>query len=63
MKAPLKSDGAALKERAPGSFGLGVAIEKFEPEVKIGLDLEVILTQSDKIGQGEDRIGSQVVNP
>ena len=44
MEATLKSNGATLEERAPRSFGLGVAIEKFKPEVEIGLDLEVILT-------------------
>ena len=50
VEAPLEGDGAALEERAPGSFGLGVAIEKFKPEVEIGLDLEVIFTQSYEIG-------------
>ena len=49
VEAPLKSNGATLDERAPRSFGLGVAVEEFEPKVEIWLDLEVVLTQSYEI--------------
>ena len=46
----MKSDGATLQKGAAGCFGLRVAIKEFKPDVKIWLDLEVILTQSDEIG-------------
>ena len=63
METPLKSDGATLEERAPRSLGLRVTVEEFKPEIEIGLNLEVILTQSYKIGKSENGIRSQIVNP
>ena len=40
------------EEEDPRGLGLGVAIEKFKPEIEVWLDLEVVLTKSDEIGKG-----------
>ena len=40
-----------------------IAIKEFKPEISIWLDLEIILTKNNKVGQGEDGVGGKVVNP
>ena len=61
VETPLEGNGATLKERAPRSFGLRVTVEELKPEIEIGLDLEVILTQSYEIGESKNRIRSQIM--
>ena len=40
----LQSDGSTFEEWAAGVLGLGIAIEKLQPEVQIRLDLKIIFS-------------------
>ena len=41
---------------------LGVAVEKFQPEVQIGFDLKIIFAQSDKVGKVQDGIWGKIMD-
>ena len=58
----LQSNGSTFEEWAARVLGLGIAIEEFQKEVQIRLDLEVILTKGDEVGEIQDGIGGEVMN-